>query len=397
VASKQCLQELQAFVDNVKSLRNVKTGAAQRLFVVHMSPIDESRHKIPEVFRDLRKYQFWTLDRNRKPRTFGSPLPLYEFAEDRRYYYSLVSDLADDIVVKLDELKEAADGAAPRPPAELRQKKQTQLVLLAEVTDDLDPRRDEMRRYLDQAGIGTLPAGAYGRARKEFEQFFFADLDKCKVVVQLLGPFAGKSPPDVPEGFAQLQFDLAKSRRVPILQWRSPDLNVVDVSSATQRELLQAETVQATSFEEFKRTVADAVTRTEQPKLERSSFVFVNAAPVDMYRAWILRNSLGDSIGSEISHYEPDANAGKIQNEIENGLIECDALVVLYGEVGLSWVVGQLRQFRKLVPNRTKDPRLLAVATASKEAKAPIPISLPGMKTFPIDEAAAHIRAALAA
>jgi hypothetical protein len=92
-----------------------------------------------------------------------------------------------------------------------------------------------------------------------------------------------------------------------------------------------------------------------------------------MYRAWILRNSLGDSIGSEISHYEPDANAGKIQNEIENGLIECDALVVLYGEVGLSWVVGQLRQFRKLVPNRTKDPRLLAVATASKEAKALIP------------------------
>jgi hypothetical protein len=171
----------------------------------------------------------------------------------------------------------------------------------------------------------------------------------------------------------------------------------MDVSSAAQRELLQADTVQATSFEEFKRTVAEAVTRTEQPKLERSSFVFVDAAPVDMYRAWTLAHVLEDSLECGMPPYESDAKAEEIQNETENGLIGCDALVVLYGEVRASWVVGQLYQYLKLRPRRAKDPRLLAVVTTSKEAKTPIPMKLRGLTTFPIDEAAARIRAAFAA
>jgi hypothetical protein len=174
VSSKYCLQELQTFVNNVKSVENVKTGAAQRLFVVHKDPIDEFRLKMPDEFRDLRKYKFWKPDLNQKPRTLGWPLPRSDVADDLQLYYLNIRDLADEIVLKLDELKEAADCASPRPPAEARQKKHTQLVLLAEVTDDLDPRRDDMRRYLDQAGIGTLPTGAYyGLARREFEQSFF--------------------------------------------------------------------------------------------------------------------------------------------------------------------------------------------------------------------------------
>ena len=212
VASKQCLQELQAFVDNVKSLRNVKTGAAQRLFVVHMSPIDESRHKIPEVFRDLRKYQFWTLDRNRKPRTFGSPLPLYEFAEDRRYYYPLVSDLADDIVVKLDELKEAADGAAPRPPAELARRS----LCFSRKTDDPDPVK--MKCGVTSIRLGSnLPAGAYGRARKEFEQSFCRSR-QCRSL-STARPFK-ISTTDVPEA-SHSYSSISPNQACPILQWRS--------------------------------------------------------------------------------------------------------------------------------------------------------------------------------
>jgi hypothetical protein len=396
VSSKYCLQELQTFVNNVKSVENVKTGAAQRLFVVYKDPIDEFRHKMPEEFRDLRKYKFWKPDLNQKPRTLGWPLPRRDVADDLPLYYLNIRDLADEIVVKLDEMKVAADCASSRPPAEVRQKKHTQFVFLAEVTDELDPRRDDVRRYLDQAGIGTLPTGAYyGLARTEFERSFSADLDKCKAFVQLLGPFAGKSPPDVPLGFARLQFDLAKSRRIPILQWRSPDLNLMDVFSAAQRELLQAETVQATSFEEFKRTVAHAVTRTEQPKLERSSFVFVHAAPVDMDRAQALVEVLRDSFDCVRPLYESDAKAEEIQNEIEPKFIECDALVVLFVEAGIRWVEGQIQQFRKLKPKRAKDPRLLAVATASEEGKTFIPIWLRGMTAFPIEEAAARIRAAL--
>jgi len=110
------------------------------------------------------------------------------------------------------------------------------------------------RRYLEQIGIKTLPTSAYRLGRAEFEKSFSEDLEQCAAVVQLLGPNVGKCPPDVPVGFGRLQFEHAKRKSIPILQWRSQDLNIAEVASPIQQELLQLATVQAMPFEEFKRT-----------------------------------------------------------------------------------------------------------------------------------------------
>jgi hypothetical protein len=147
-------------------------------------------------------------------------------------------------------------------------------------------------------------------------------------------------------------------------------------------------------FEDFKRNIIEEIAKPEHAKSEKSHFLFVNAAPVDIAQAQELVHNLDDSLDWEMPVYEPDAKAEAIQNEIEPQLVDCDALVVIYGKAGVKWVVSQLQQYRKLAPRRKKDPELLAVVGEKKDLALSIPIKLRGMSTFDIHEAAKRIKEA---
>ena len=267
-------------------------------------------------------------------------------------------------------------------------------MLLAEVTDDIDARREEVRRYLNQQGLGALPAGAYHLARAEFERSFSGDLARCGCFVQLLGPILGKTPPDVPEGYGRLQYDLAKKRGARILQWRPPDLNLSEATSAAHVAFLRSDTVSAIPLEDFKRSIVDAMVRKEPAPVEKAPFLFVNAAPPDMEEAQAIVNTLDDFVEWEMPLYDQSASAEAVQNEIEPQLVDCDGLVVVHGKAGPRWVLSQLQQYRKLAPRRKKEPRLLAVVGATKGFALSIPIKLRGMATFEIADAARRIREA---
>lgn len=387
LASPYCMQELHAFVQRGSD------GVEQRIFVICKDPVDETLEDFPPQILDLRKYQFWITDSDHKPRVLGWPLPQNDMAQDRQFYYPKIGDVAADISAKLNELKRASgsDGVSILVSPSVNY---DTYVLLAEVTDDLDARREEIRRYLNQQGIGTLPTGSYRLDRVEFERSICADLDRCAGFVQLLGPIAGKAPPDVPEGFGRLQFELASKRNIPVLQWRSPELSADAATSAAHREFLMSASVRAMPFEDFKRNIIEATVRHEPAKSEKSHFLFVNAAPVDMAQAQAIVRNLDESLEWEMPVYDADAKAEAIQNEIEPQLVDCDALVVVYGKAGVKWVVSQLQQYRKLAPRRKKDPQLLAVVSETKDLALSIPIKLRGMATFDINEAAKRIKEA---
>jgi hypothetical protein len=389
LASAYCLQELSAFVERAGD------DVARRIFVIYKDPVNESRQNLPAQFRDLRKYQFWITDPNHKPRVLGWPLPQHDVAQDRQFYYPKIGDVATDIIAELDELNMAASNRNASVTV-TKSEKYDACVLLAEVTDDLEARREEIRRYLNQQGIGTLPTSSYRLARSEFERSICADLERCTGFVQLLGPIAGKAPPDVPEGYGRFQFELARKRNIPVLQWRSPELSVHEATSAAHRQFLQFESVRAVSFEEFKRSIFEAIAQREIAKSDRSHFLFVDAAPVDMDQAHAIVSGLDNSLDWEMPLYEPDAKAGEIQNEIEPQLVDCDALVVIYGKAGVRWVVSQLQQYRKLAPRRKSDPRLLAVAGETRELALSIPIKVRGMAAFELAEVAKRIKEAFA-
>jgi TIR domain len=382
VSSEFCLRELEAFIETHRG------AVAERLFIVEHMPLDDDR-RMPDALRDIRKYRFYKLDQNQVPRTFAQPEPL----PDEREYFQKIEDIARDMARKLAPIS-AAKPAKPAKPT----------VLLAEVTDDLETRRDEVLRYLDQAGIDVLPTTCYRMVRQDFERALASDLGRCTAFVQLLGPIAGKRPPDVPDGFGWLQLELARRTDLPILQWRSPDLDVTKTELPTQRRLLELETVQAMPFEDFKRTVVECV----QTALERArtppaatdasaSLLFINADTVDKPNVDAIKDSLGGRFGWAVplSLYHDDAKPDELQHDMESNLIHSEGMVIVYGAVRPAWVAGQLQLYRKLAPRRQKSPRLLAVVEAPPGPKAPLPIFLPGMVTVGIDRIAEVVSRAL--
>lgn len=384
LASESCMREFTSFVDRSPS---------GRIFVVWKDPSSSPVQSLPAQVRDLRKYKFWFVDDNQKIRTLGWPVPRADSTEDRKYYYPIVVDLVADVHEALTELHAAADATVP---ATARAVPPKGTVLLAESTGDLDPRREEVRRYLDLAGIDVLPVGSYRLTRTEFEQAFVADLKVSKAFVQLLGPYASKAPPDVPQGFCRLQLELARKHGVQILQWRSPDLNLNDVVPATQRALLEFDGVQAMPIEEFKRTIADVFL--EHPTTAHSdppSFLFVYAAHNDIESAGNLVAGLDESFEWTMPLYDPNDTAEIVQNAAAKNLIESDGVVFFYGKANPRWVLSQVDLYRKLKPQRRSSPKLLALVNAPPEPKVPIPIRLQGLKVLSYHEASEFIRASL--
>ncbi len=395
-ASQFCLLELETFLKS-------SGASAERLFIVYKEQLVEQRHPMPESLRRPRKYKFWELDKNNKPRVLGWPQPLYNNPDDRPYFL-MIEDLCKDIAEKLDELKKKKElersievkrdseptrvttAAGPGGPA----------VLLAETTDDLIRKRDEARRYLEQAGITVFPAGSYyGLARAEYERAVLGDLANCAVFVQLLGPELGRCLSDVPDGFGWLQYDLAKRQQRPILQWRSPDLNLEGVDEPRQKRLL--ETADAMPFEEFKQKIARALRKDEQkPAAARPSFIFINCDAIDTDRADDIGQHLGADIDWERPPYEERPKAKKLQESIESNLIDCDGLFIVHGMTRPGWVRDQIQLYRKLRPRRAKEPHVLAVVQAGPEPAELKGFGLAGLKIIRIDDVPGVIRPAFA-
>jgi hypothetical protein len=363
VASEWCLRELQAFVDSHEG------EVDKRLFVVEHMPLGE-HHKMPEYFHDLRRYRFFRYE-NKILRILGFPKPLH----DEREYFDKVYDVAHDIaeILTLDP---------PSQPSRAT-------VLLAEVTDDLESRRDEVVRYLDQAGIAVLPKHPYRLVREEFEHALVADLAKSSRFVQLLGSVPGKRPPDIPNGFGWLQFELAKQSKLQILQWRSPDLDLSSVDSALQRRLLEQDTVRAMPIVEFMQTVVKGITDPppSPPQRPSDSMIFINADPVDEGSAHGIKDRLGDRVGwlMPLSLHDGKAQPEDLQQDMESNFINADGLFIVYGAVGPLWVRSQLKLYQKLAPRRPAKPRFLAIVEDPPGTKAPLGISLPGLVTIGID------------
>ena len=392
-ASTFCQLELETFMRSAGI-------EAERLFVVHKEQLVESRHPTPEALRRPRRYKFWDLDKNNKPRVLGWPQPLFNNPDDRPYFL-MIEDLCKDMAEKLDEMKkqrelersappqprtyESAPASAGAPVSVSTNPRQT--VLLAETTDDLFNKRQEARRYLEQAGIAVLPAGRdyYGLSRLDYEKAVLGDLGNSAAFVQLLGPVLGRCLGDVPDGFGWLQFELAKRGQRPILQWRSPDLkDLASVEDEKQRRLL--ETADAMPFEDFKQKIVRMLRTEERKPPARPSFIFINCDAVDTERADDIGQHLGGSVDWERPLYEDNPKAKELQETIESNLIDCDGLFIVYGMTRPGWVRDQIQLYRKLRPRRAKEPQVLAVVQAGPEPRELKGFGLAGLKIIGVNE-----------
>jgi len=365
IASDWCRRELETFAGLISE------DQGRRMFVVELDRLDEAER--PHHLADLKRSRFWVANQ-----ISGTPRPLgHPFLDSE--YYSAVDDLIREIVTELKGLK----SAEPRSggPTSLAS---SGAVFLAEVTDDLEEQRNNVKRYLDQAGIAVLRRNGGSLHPDAFRQAVTEGLAEADLFVQLLSAIPGKRPPDLPEGYAKCQMQLAVSLGKPVLQWRNPALDIAAVQDAAQRVLLDGATVRAEGIEDFKREIRRRLDERQKEPLRQAptdAFVFVD---MDSTTDRPLAEQLCDILGRYDAGYmlpTDDQDPRKFRKDLRDKLLSCNALILIYGATTRSWVDGHLKELQKMLALRPP-LRGLAIVEGPPDSKDRLSIMLPKMKVI---------------
>jgi hypothetical protein len=305
-----------------------------RIFIVEKRPFD--RKRLPAVLQDQLTYEFWSREPlTERWREFGEPATSALSDPD---YQVVLNHLSQDVAAKLQKLGKQA--GVSRSPATVEKfpgpsdngdrngfdshslgQDPTPMVFLAESTRDLGPQRQAVKSYLTQAGVEIVepigfPGDEAGYRRK------LVDLLQPKGIIfaQLLDDRPGPTLDDAKTRVVWLQWDIACKQRLPIFQWRSPVLDLGDVSDQTTRALLEASSVQAIGLEEFKCALKLAASN-PPPRVVVSRDV-EHDEPVARELASTLENM---QISYELAGIEEDPDS------LRTKLGECEALIFVHG------------------------------------------------------------------
>ncbi|MEA2906571.1 MAG: hypothetical protein QOI12_3958 [Alphaproteobacteria bacterium] len=359
------LKELEAF--------DVSQGERNRIVTVELLPVKEA--DIPPRFLRLKRTQFWWSDEGEE----NVPLKLTPRSNPDKYDRRLQT-LAHQMEELLREIHDAlgqpqkptasATMAQPPPQGQDKGPLAGKVVLLAQATNDLYDERDQVLAYLKQYGATVLPEGEYLQGGAEFARAVKADLEQAQVFVQLLGPYRSNRPADLkddgsaePKSYAQFQHDAARQRGLPVLQWRRPDL---DVSTITHwdKPLLDGPQVLAMGLQEFMKEIRKTFERKAAP-IERApaktDFLFINADRSDKDLTDQLLKAFENNQEWMAAAPLFEGSADEITKDLDANLVDCGALMLVYGHADAPWVRAQLRRYNKIERLREAPPRVKTI------------------------------------
>ncbi len=359
VAREFTIRELQAF--------SARAPDVSRVVTVELLPVEDERQ--PPQMRGRKRTPFWWKDRAEQ----DIPLRLTPRFNPELYNERL-QVLAHQVKKLLVELRDgprragnpeahaqqpatptAASSAAPERTA----------VLLAQTTDDLYDECERVRACLEQFGMKVLPENDYPQGGADFAAAFETDLAQAKLFVQLLGSFASRKPPDLAQTYSQYQYETAKARGLKVMQWRRPDL---DLAAVTHRDkpLLEGPDVLAVGLEEFKSEILRFCAQAQvkppaEVAHEGSCHVFINADSRDKELADALLKVFESRKNCTAARPLFEGSAKDILDDLEANLLNCEALLLLYGSAPPAWVRAQLLRYGKLEKQRDTPLRLKTI------------------------------------
>jgi len=370
VERKWPLAELKAFA--AASAAGAKPpGEPNRIVTIEIFPVEEG--KLPGEIQDLKRTRFY--DRHQETRAELKLTP----ESDPKAYNERVHQLAHQLVQLLRELRERHAKDVPTGdkvslPDQARAKESAaapsghapfagKTVLLAQVTDDLYGQRQQIEAYLEDLGVKVIPTGEYPEGGAKFAAAVKADIEKADLFVQLLSQMRSFKPEDLraseneqAKSYAQFQFDAALRRGVPVLQWRHPDIKPEEGPRQNwDRQLLEGSDVRVMGLQEFQKEIRVALDRLSQPPPPppKRGFSFINADSSDQDLADTLKKVFKDK-GREAWVPLFNGSAREIEQDLEDNLIGCSALLLVYGRASLAWVRAQLRRVSRLSAQREK-------------------------------------------
>jgi len=381
--------------------------SAGRVFVVEREIIID---RPPEI-QGLPIYQFWTMDSAEQVhRLMPSPTD--------QVYHQKIDDIVIQLVDKLKSLQPATEGgihigdvgesvhlqAGGDIVAGNKIIQQTIIqadgpratVFLAEVTDDLQEQRNNIKRYLEQQDIQVLPESLYfysgANAAEQLEQAIQADLHKSTVFIQVLSAATPQRPPGM--STPQLQHGGTKMiADLPVLQWRSAQLDLTQVADPALKTFLDATTVSTSSLEEFKLDIMrklESIEARKQREAEKRraaenhpsnmSFIFINTTMDDQALGeeigeWLLKEH---GLGSGLPIFRKDVSPAEKRQDFEENLLDCDGLIMPYEAKSLKWIREQLRYCRRLQGKREHPLKTIGVFNKT-EQKTALGMKLPNL------------------
>jgi hypothetical protein len=371
LASEFCQQELAAFAATRSDPRDIFVAE-------YLPPLDAQRYPAP-IDQHHRFAFHRPLDEGS---TIHVPIPA---SDDARLFR--VHALAAQIASRLRDLRDGrASPAAPVAPAasgeaiEVRRpitsaaaesaRPAGKRALLAEPTDDLEASAAKVRAHLEQYGIEVVSAPPSYEGLGDFQSGFRQLANEATMLVQLVGPHAGRRPSSMPGGIAQWQFDMAKDAGLPAMQWRNPEIQVDTLEDEAQRALLEGADVVCSTLSEFKERLVAALQPDPEPEdtaqkrtlsLAGSKIFFVDAEERDRDAVDLVFNSLEDT-GHLILESEPEsADASARLKDLEKQFASCDGLILLHGAAPSTWLKSQLVLFTKLNAMRKDKLELMAI------------------------------------
>jgi hypothetical protein len=375
-------EELGAFTDDPRS--------AGRLFAIERLPANH-KDDYPKPLRDMNRIAFWEM----RPHSVIE----YQLKRGHDRWDSKIQDVAADIKRVLLGLRDAGgvrEGLVPSLAAPRAAANPGRTVLLAQVTDDLEGDREQVRRYLEQFNITVLPAGPLPQGGADFTRAFEEDLARADLFVQLLGPFNSRRAPDLPQGYARYQFEAAKRHatqreKFDCLLWRRPDL---DPASLTHEDatLLGEPDTQATGLEAFKAEIVRWIEELNAPvrqglnkSPDRDIHVFVNANREDIKLAKAVQKEFErNNCTAMLPLYDSQPNV--IMDDLEDKIIWCDALALIYGEADARWISRQAMLYSKLKRKRDEPARVVLICRGPPQPKPEHGVAMPELRELDYTE-----------
>jgi hypothetical protein len=304
VKSSDCSKVLQTFLQYHHDL--------SRVVVVTRQPVE-----LPAELQGCQLYQL-------------GDSPAYKPVKIEPRFYNQVVTLAKDLANKLTGLRHPV--APPKTT-----------VFLAEVTDDLEDSRHQLKSVLEQEGCRVLPQGT-ALFTEHPETRWQADLAQASVFIQLLSRLPGK------QNLPQLQYQLAQTAKVKILQWHDKQLNLDQVTHSQHKTLLESNTVMAIGIEEFRQEVLRVIKPREETPTEPRLLaqpIFVNTSPEDEnFGKQIIQLLDKHKVHGTVPLYQ--GKPTQIRKDIKAKMSFCRAMVLVYGQAGLGWVNAQHCDFNQI-------------------------------------------------
>jgi hypothetical protein len=377
VARQWPLDELKAFGAAPPSART--PGEPNRIVTVEILPVEEG--ELPPEIQNLKRTRFYYEDPDSRIPFKVTPAS----TKTSTVYNERVHQLAHQVVLLLRELRErsAAKEPATEPAgsargiqeptsalgkdsiaaATTRSAGKGRTAFLAKATDDLYDERQQVLSYLEDLGITVVPEGEYPEGGAKFAAAVRADLEKADLFVQLLGKVKSDKPEDLraseheqAKSYAQFQYDAALRKGIPVLQWRHPDTKPDKVAPGNwDRQLLEGSDVRVMGLQEFQKEIRTAIDRLSKPAPapRKSGFSFINADSSDQALAEELYDyfkATSRAAGRPLYN----GSAREIETDLEDNLVSCSRLLLIYGQASLGWVRAQLRRVNKLAALREK-------------------------------------------